>query len=146
MSRNLENIPEGKQLVRKNADNPMIEGNGSTFTGKAKVQMLSKALDNMNASSAYVVFEAGSRSHWHTHPVAQVIIVADGEGRSGVYGEPVTELKKGDVVVCPAGVKHFHGASPNERLVQMTITGETEDGSCVTWMEPVDDEQYNNTN
>ena len=72
-------------------------------------------------------------------------MVAEGEGRSGVFGEPVSILKKGDVVVCPKGVKHFHGAAPDQRMVQMTVTGYAENGSNGVWMEAVIDEQYMNT-
>ena len=51
---------------------------------------------------------------------------------------------RGDVVVCPKGVKHFHGAAPDQRMVQMTITGYDSQGKNVDWMEPVTDEQYLN--
>ncbi len=46
-------------------------------------------------AGAYVIFEPGARSFWHTHPTGQVLIIAEGEGRSGVYGQKVSVLKKG---------------------------------------------------
>lgn len=98
----------------------------------------------MPVAGAYVIFEPGARSFWHTHPTGQVLIIAEGEGRSGVYGQKVSVLKKGDVVVCLKGVKHFHGAAPDQRMVQMTITGYDPQGKNVDWMEPVTDEQYLN--
>lgn len=85
-----------------------------------------------------------ARSFWHPHPTGQVLIIAEGEGRSGVYAQKVSVLKKGDVVVCPKGVKHFYGAAPDQRMVQMTITGYDPQGKNVKWMEPVTDEQYLN--
>ncbi|MCD8339325.1 MAG: hypothetical protein LUC43_03870 [Burkholderiales bacterium] len=52
-------------------------------------------------------------------------------------------LKKGDLVVCPKGVKHFHGAAPGKRMVQMTITGGDAYGKNIEWLEEVAGEQYN---
>ena len=116
-------IPEGSQLVTRAKDLAVVDGGNKVFTGKVKIQALSEKLPGMPVAGAYVIFEPGARSFWHTHPTGQVLIIAEGEGRSGVYGQKVSVLKKGDVVVCPKGVKHFHGAAPDQRMVQMTITG-----------------------
>ena len=73
----------------------------------------------------------------------QFFTVLRGEGRTGVYGEKARVVKPGDVVICPAGVKHFHGAGPDTQMVQMTVTGDHPEGKGVTWLEEVTDEQYN---
>ncbi|MBO8415919.1 MAG: cupin domain-containing protein [Proteobacteria bacterium] len=138
-------VPADSQLVQRSADLPAVAGSAEVFTGKVQVQNLSDPLPGMPVTSAYVIFEPGARSFWHTHPVGQTLIIVEGEGRSGVYGEKVSVLRKGDVVVCPKGVKHFHGAAPDQRMVQMTITAFDEQGSNVEWMEEVTDEQYLNT-
>ena len=122
-----------------------IKGSDKIFTGEVKIVPLSESVPGMPVSSAYVIFEPGARSFWHTHPTGQVLIIVEGEGRSGVYGKPVSVLKKGDVVVCPKGIKHFHGAAPDKRMVQMTVTGYDPQGKNVTWMEPVTDQQYKNS-
>ena len=137
-------IPEGSQLVTRAKDLAVVDGGNKVFTGKVKIQALSEKLPGMPVAGAYVIFEPGARSFWHTHPTGQVLIIAEGEGRSGVYGQKVSVLKKGDVVVCPKGVKHFNGAAPDQRMVQMTITGYDSQGKNVDWMEPVTDEQYLN--
>ena len=137
-------IPTDSQLVTRAPDMKIVDGGNKVFTGKVSIQSLSSELPGMPVSSAYVIFEAGARSFWHTHPTGQVLIIVDGEGRSGVFGEKVSVLKKGDVVVCPKGVKHFHGAAPDQRMVQMTITGSDPQGKNVHWLEPVTDEQYMN--
>ncbi len=139
-----QDIPEGSQLVKRAQDIQTVPGGNQVFTGDVKIQPLAEPLPGMPTSEAYVIFEPGSRSFWHTHPTGQILIIAEGEGRSGVYGEKVSVLKKGDVVVCPKGVKHFHGAAPDQRMVQMTVTGSDPEGKNVEWMEPVTDEQYNN--
>lgn len=140
-----EVIPAGEQLVKRADAIQTIKGSNKVFTGDVNVVPLSESLPGMPVSEAYVIFEKGARSFWHTHPTGQVLIIVDGEGRSGVYGQKVSVLKKGDVVVCPKGVKHFHGAAPDQRMVQMTITGYDPEGKNVTWMEPVTEEQYMNT-
>lgn len=137
-------IDAGNQLVSRAADLPVVAGSPNVFTGKVTVQALSDALPNMPVASAYVIFEPGARSFWHTHPTGQVLIIVDGEGRSGVFGKPVSILKKGDVIVCPKGVKHFHGAAPDQRMIQMTVTGYNPQGKNVDWLEAVTDEQYMN--
>ena len=138
-------IAEGSPLVTPAQDLAVVDRGNKVFTGKVKIQALSDQLPGMPVAGAYVIFEPGARSYWHTHPTGQVLIIAEGEGRSGVYGQKVSVLKKGDVVVCPKGVKHFHGAAPDQRMVQMTITGYDPQGKNVEWMEPVTDEQYLNT-
>ncbi|MCD8339685.1 MAG: cupin domain-containing protein [Burkholderiales bacterium] len=139
-----QKIPEGSQLVIPASEMQAVKGSDKVFTGDVTVQQLSEPLPGMAAGSGMVTFQPGSRSFWHTHPIGQVLIILKGEGRSGVYGEKVSVLKKGDLVVCPKGVKHFHGAAPDQKMVQMTITGTLPDGQNVEWMEPVTDEQYNN--
>lgn len=139
-----EKMPASGQLVKHADQIPTVEGSNKVFIGNVKIVPMTDQIKDMSVASAYVIFEPGARSYWHTHPTGQILIIAEGEGRSGVYGEKVSVLKKGDVVVCPKGVKHFHGAAPDKRLVQMTITGFDPQGSNVTWMEAVTDEQYLN--
>jgi len=50
-------------------------------------------------------------------------------------------MKAGDVVWIPAGVKHWHGASPGSSVTHIAIQ-EAVDGRAVDWMEAVADEQY----
>lgn len=140
-----EQNPAGDQLVKRGDAIQSIKGSDKIFTGEVKIVPLSESVPGMPVSSAYVIFEPGARSFWHTHPIGQVLIIVEGEGRSGVYGKPVSVLKKGDVVVCPKGIKHFHGAAPDKRMVQMTVTGYDPQGKNVTWMEPVTDQQYKNS-
>jgi quercetin dioxygenase-like cupin family protein len=50
-------------------------------------------------------------------------------------------MKTGDEVWIPAGVKHWHGASPESSVTQIAIQ-EVLDGKNVDWLEPVTDQQY----
>jgi quercetin dioxygenase-like cupin family protein len=80
---------------------------------------------------------------WHTHPTGQHLLIISGVGRTGEWQGKVEELKAGDVLWCPPGVKHWHGASPDKAMTHMAITGALPDGKNVEWMEAVTDEQYN---
>lgn len=116
-------------------------GPADYFTGQVRVQALSPASASINASSAYVTFEPGARSAWHTHPRGQYLIVTAGSGLTQEWGKRVQSLKEGDVVWCPPGVKHWHGAAAGSALTHIALTGAL-DGKSVQWMEKVSDEQY----
>ena len=112
------------------------------FTGAARVEMLFEALDPSHASGGSVTFEPGARTAWHAHPRGQILIVTAGTGRVQRWGDPIEEVRAGDVVRIPAGQKHWHGASPHASMTHIAIT-EHREGSTVQWMEAVSDEQYN---
>ena len=61
--------------------------------------------------------------------------------RSVLEGEPIVEIRAGDVVWCPPGHKHWHGATPTTSMTHVAIQ-EALDGKAVEWMEKVSDEQY----
>jgi 4-carboxymuconolactone decarboxylase len=112
------------------------------FTGGVRVEALFEALDPSHASGASVTFEPGARTAWHSHPRGQILIVTAGTGRVQRWGDPIEEIRQGDVVRIPAGQKHWHGASPQASMTHIAIT-EHRDGMRVRWMEKVSDEQYN---
>jgi quercetin dioxygenase-like cupin family protein len=132
--------PAAQTITPANAASVM-SGPAEYFTGSVRVQMLSPVNENINASSAYVTFEPGARSAWHTHPRGQYLIVTAGAGLTQEWGKPVQHLHEGDVVWCPPGVKHWHGAAPGSALTHIAMTGAL-DGKSVQWMEKVSDEQY----
>ena len=118
-----------------------LNGPAENFTGRVRVDPLFKADNDINVSGAYVTFEPGARSAWHTHPAGQRLIVTAGVGLTQQEGQPVQTIRPGDVVLCPAGVKHWHGAAPGSAMTHLAITGNV-DGKNVVWMEEVTDEQY----
>ena len=93
------------------------------------------------ASGSLVTFEPGARTAWHTHPLGQVLIVTAGTGRVQRWGDPIDEIRQGDVVWIPPGQKHWHGAAPNSSMAHIAIV-EQLDGKSVEWMEKVSDAQY----
>ena len=120
---------------------PSAKGPGDWFTGTVRIDPLFSAEPPGRAVGASVTFEPGARTAWHSHPAGQTLIVTAGAGRVQQEGGPIEEIRPGDVVWFPAGVKHWHGASPETAMTHIAIQ-EAVDGSTVTWMEPVSDEDY----
>ena len=127
-------------IVRSGAQ-PSRLGPDATFTGAVRVDPLFQPREPSRASGAYVTFQPGARSAWHTHPLGQVLIVTAGVGRVQRWDGPVEEIRQGDVVWIPPGVKHWHGASPDSVLTHIGIQ-EHVDGKTVDWLEKVSDAQY----
>jgi quercetin dioxygenase-like cupin family protein len=63
-------------------------------------------------SAGSVTFEPGARTAWHTHPLGQTLLITSGFGWVQREGGPIEEVHPGDVVWFPAGLKHWHGATP----------------------------------
>jgi len=89
-------------------------------------------------NTSRLIFPAGVRSNWHTHTWGQLLMVEEGEGRHQVRGGPVVAKGPGEPWFTAAGVEHWHGAAPDEDVLQMTIYEGT-----VDWLEGVSDEAYN---
>ena len=132
-----------------NADkNSLIEifpkgekGSSETFTGNAYPTALVASDSIYNTVVGNVYFEPGARSHWHSHPAGQILIITDGIGYHQIEGKPIEIIKKGSVVKCPPNVRHWHGASADVGLQQLYIVPNTEKG-IVNWNEAVTDEVY----
>lgn len=116
-------------------------GPADYFTGTVRIDPLFQAEAPGRTSGAHVTFEPGARTAWHTHPAGQTLIVTFGRGRVQREGGPIEEITQGDVVWFPAGEKHWHGASPDTAMSHIAIQ-ESIDGTAVTWMEKVADEDY----
>jgi len=113
----------------------------NNFSGSVRVDMLHTPKEPWRTSAAYVTFEPGARTVWHTHPVGQTLVVTAGSGLVQRFGAPVETIRSGDVVWIPAGVKHWHGAAPSTGMTHIAIT-ESLNGKAVDWLEPVSEAQY----
>src|SRR5438128_10497171 len=128
--------------IKRNGSQASARGPAEYFTGTVRIDQLFKAPAPARASGAIVTFEPGARSNWHTHPLGQTLIVTAGCGWTQCEGEPVVEIRAGDVIWCPPGHKHWHGATPTTAMTHIAIQ-EALDGKNVEWLERVNDEQYN---
>lgn len=141
------NAPDPDSLkIKITPGNSRISQNGSSefFTGKVKVDSLFQPNVPSRTAGAYVTFSPGARSAWHTHPLGQILIVTEGNGLVQQWGEPIREIKKGDVIWTPPDQKHWHGATANSSMTHIAIQ-EQFNGKTVNWMEKVSDEQYSAT-
>ena len=111
------------------------------FVGQSYLNMLST--DQVVIGN--VTFEPGCRNNWHIHHAkkggGQILLVTAGRGYYQEWGKEARELHPGDVVHIPSGVKHWHGAAPDEWFQHLAIEVPGED--CKNeWCEPVSDEAY----
>lgn len=126
-------IPHGSQ--------PSSPGPADYFTGPVRIDPLISVAEPSRLAGARVTFEPGSRTAWHTHPLGQTLIVTAGTGWVQQWGAPIQEMREGDVVRIPPGVKHWHGATSTTRMTHIALQ-EQLDGKVAEWLEHVSDEQY----
>ncbi|MCI8740822.1 MAG: cupin domain-containing protein [Oscillibacter sp.] len=113
------------------------------FTGKSYLNPLTNPEETIFLAN--VTFEPGCRNHWHIHHAAkgggQILLCTDGRGWYQAWGGEARELRPGDAVHIPAGVKHWHGAAKDSWFSHIAFEAPGED--CSTeWCEPVDAGQY----
>src|SRR5579883_2250419 len=128
-------------LLKRNGSQPSTKGPSEYFTGNVRIDPLHAQTAPARFSAASVTFEPGARSNWHTHPLGQCLIVTAGCGWTQCWGERKHEIRAGDVVWCPAGHKHWHGATSTTAMTHIAIQ-EALDGRVVEWLERVTDDQY----
>jgi quercetin dioxygenase-like cupin family protein len=127
--------------IKRNGSQASTKGPADWFTGSVRIDPLFQARDSARAAGARVTFEPGARTAWHTHPLGQTLIVTGGLGWVQREGGPIEEIRPGDVIWLPPGLKHWHGASPTTALTHIAIH-EQLNGKVVDWMEKVSDDQY----
>ena len=140
----IETATHRKELnmeIKKNGSQPSSKGPADWFTGTVRIDPLFQAHAPARAAGASVTFEPGARTAWHTHPLGQTLIVPSGLGWVQREGGPIQEIRPGDVVWFPPGLKHWHGAAPTTAMTHIAIQ-EALEGKVVDWMEKVSDEQY----
>lgn len=109
------------------------------FTGRVGFKEIFRSPSGI--SVVYASFAPCARNDWHTHPLGQTLIVTSGRGYVQSWGARIRVIRPGDVIWCPPGEKHWHGASREAGMSHIAIQ-EALDGRIVDWMEPVSDEQY----
>lgn len=82
----------GQEIIRCGQQTP-IKGSPRFFTGTVRIDPLYAANNAMRSSGGSVTFEPGSRSHWHIHPVGQVLIVTAGVGLTQEWGKLMRAVK-----------------------------------------------------
>ncbi|MCD8316372.1 MAG: cupin domain-containing protein [Eggerthellaceae bacterium] len=140
----IESAEEAKQIHLSNLVFPLGEPNDAYvqyFIGQSYIAPLSTYQVNISN----VTFEPGCRNNWHIHNAedggGQILLCIAGRGYYQEWGKDPQELKPGDVVNIPVGVKHWHGAAPDSWFshIAVAVPGKNE---STEWLEPVDDEAY----
>jgi len=129
--------------IKRNGSQPSRIAPAENFTGNVRVDPLFDAPAPARVLGAYVTFEPGARTAWHTHPLGQTLIVTAGYGRIQRWGGPFEEIQPGDVVWFEPGEKHWHGAGPTTAMTHIAIVEKGEEGTA-EWLEHVSNEQYLN--
>jgi quercetin dioxygenase-like cupin family protein len=127
--------------ISRSATRQPAHGSAEWFTGTATITPLFDPEGVSQVGAALVRFEPGARTAWHNHPLGQRLVVTEGSGWTQVEGGAVEVIRAGDVVWCPPGVRHWHGATPDAAMAHIAIQ-EAQNGSPVTWMEHVSDAEY----
>jgi len=118
-----------------------VVGPEQLFTGRATIRGQFSREDPSRVTGAIVTFEPGARTAWHSHPLGQTLVVTDGVGWTQVQDGPVQEFAAGDILLCPPDRRHWHGATPESSMTHVAIQ-EALEGTNVTWMEKVTDDEY----
>ena len=116
-------------------------GPAANFTGKVWVQELVGKEDKYPCGAGSVQFAPGARSHWHTHPAGQILLVVEGTGHYQEKGQRLRLLHKGDVVRAPAGVEHWHGAALRTAMTHVAINPDVT-AVPVVWGRAVTEAEY----
>jgi quercetin dioxygenase-like cupin family protein len=127
--------------IKRSGTQASGKGPAEYFTGNVRIDPLFNPPEPARSLGASVTFEPGARTAWHTHPLGQILIVTSGCGWTQCWGGPVEVIRPGDVIWCPPGHKHWHGATSSTAMTHIAIV-EQLNGKGVDWMEHVTDEQY----
>jgi quercetin dioxygenase-like cupin family protein len=127
--------------IKRSGSQPSEKGPAEFFTGTVRIDPLFQADAPGRALGVSVTFEPGARTAWHIHPLGQNLIVTSGCGLVQSWRGPIEKIRPGDVISCPPGEKHWHGATANTAMTHIAIV-ERLDGKTVDWMEKVSDEEY----
>ena len=133
---------EGYSYIPEVFPKGRLNPNTDIFTGNAYVAPLA-TLDQAGGNFVVnVTFEPDTRTTWHAHSYVQLLFVTMGQGYYEAEGEEPRQLKAGDTVIIPAGVKHWHGSAPGQWFAHIAMIIPVDSGEEDLWLGPVDQEYY----
>ena len=129
--------PDIDPIFEMGEENPF----GQYFVGQSYLKML----NTQGVGIGNVTFEPGCRNNWHIHQSekggGQILLCTAGRGWYQEWGKEAQALRPGDVVVIPAGVKHWHGAAKDSWFAHLSVEVPGENTKN-EWLEPVSDPDY----
>ena len=95
---------------------------GGIFTGTVEVTSLVDAeMGSKEFRAAVVTFPPGVKNKFHVHDHEQLLYVVDGRGVVATEKEERI-VGVGDMIMIPAGERHWHGATEDSRFSHLYIT------------------------
>ncbi len=113
--------PKAISITRNSSQPPQMR-EAENFTGSVGVEPFVEATSPSPLNAARVTFAPGAGTAWHSHPLGQMLIVTAGIGYVQQEGGEKQEIRPGDVVWTPPGVKHWHGATVTDRMTHIALT------------------------
>ena len=92
----------------------------SLFTGP-EVSRQTLLPDSKEYNVNIVNFGKGVRNKFHSHDSEQVLIITSGNGYIATETEKIA-ITVGDVVLIPAGEKHWHGAAEDSEFSHIYVS------------------------
>ncbi|MCT9009017.1 (R)-mandelonitrile lyase [Streptomyces sp. NPDC054766] len=112
------------------------------FTGDVYLNMIETPAEPARLTAGLVRFTPGAHTNWHSHALGQVLYITDGIGLVGTRDGDVVRVSAGEIVKCPAGEEHWHGATDTTLMAHIALVVGDGNGDGTTWLEPVSEEQY----
>ena len=107
------------KLVRQDVA-AAVPSRSPIFDGEVATQVLVSEGDATLLRVTSLTFRHGARNKLHHHSTDQVLVVTHGRG---IVATETEELRvgPGDVVLIPAGERHWHGAEPETDFTHLSI-------------------------
>jgi quercetin dioxygenase-like cupin family protein len=127
--------------ITRNGSQPSAKGPADWFTGTTRIAPFF-ARERIGARGGGARHVRAGR----THRVAHASTRPDVDRHVGSWlgagrRRPVQEIRPGDVIWFPPGLRHWHGSTPTTAMSHIAVR-EHSSGKVVDWMEKVSDEQY----
>ena len=127
--------------ITRNGRTTVTKAPESTFTGDVLIGGYFHRAAPSRLAGAVVTFTPGSRTPWKVNPAGQTLVVTSGVGWAQAEGEPIVEIRAGDLVWCPPGQRHWEGATPDQAMTYVAVQEEGS-GGAVAFLAEVTDEEY----
>jgi quercetin dioxygenase-like cupin family protein len=121
------------KVFRRGMGAPSSRSDGPPYTGEIWRDPFYE--DGADAAGTNY-FAPCARTHWHSHPGGQLLLIEHGQGLVG-SDDGAVRVATGDIVWTPGGVRHWHGATDRQSMMHTAITF-----GGVDWAEAVADVDY----
>ena len=125
--------------VTRDSDTHARAANPAQFAGGVTRKTFIAADDSDGMAGLRFDYEPGAHSHWHIHEREQAIVGVHGRGLVFWDGlDAPIEIGEGDWWHVSAGVRHWHGATPDSTFSHLAFNT----GGGTEWVGEVGDDDY----